>query len=230
MKIKHNGIWAKPMGFGIKDQSGWKSAQEVHQKNPNGSWHKVLDFSPVYIFQAESGGIAEQNPCIYDGIWEGWYVVQPGDYLEYEMLILSGVISSGIELVFTGHAVAPSTKLAFYSLSMMGQTVPVDQNGLSGVAGAQHNFPANVWLTRKIGLQPIVGTTVEAAMAIFEDNTGGIKTAYYRKVTVRNAAGNKVVDIFTNTLHVPQQRPWYSPGDLRNYTYLNKTVLPSFNP
>jgi len=228
MRIKAGSTWRDPKQVAVKTDAVWKEASEVHHKQGNGEWLKVYDKAPVFRFIANSGGNDAVNPCIYDRFWGGNYIVQPGDYLEYEMCIGVGVQYPAIELAFTGHPASP--RAAFYTLAMTGYTVPSDQNGNLAHAGTHGMWKSGVWHYRKIGLGPIVGTDVIAALAVFEDNSGGRKESYYRRVSIKSSNGTVKVNLFSNALGVPQADPWYNPGDLRDYTYVVKDVIGPYNP
>lgn len=228
MRIKAGSIWRDPKQVAVKTDAVWKEASEVHHKQGNGEWLKVYDKAPVFRFIATSGGNLNLNPCVYDRFWGGNYIVQPGDYLEYEMLVSPGVSDPAVELAFTGHPSSP--RAAFYTLAMTGYFVPVDQNGIRALAAPGHTWAPNVWHYRKIDISSLAGSDIIAALAVFEDDSGGRKESYYRRVSIKSSNGTVKVDLFSNALGVPQADPWYNPGDLRDYTYVVKDVIGPYNP
>lgn len=221
MKVKRNDLWSMPIGVGVKDQSNWRPAQEVHHKGSDGSWRKVLDFSPVLSFKVRCDFEVNPDPlhpCIYETFWEGNYLIQTDDYLEYEILsspetdmikIELGLMSPNGTVTYLGAAYDPADGWAFSRLAQ-------------GTLGR--------WISQKVPLASAVNYRLIDACISIESDTVGNKEVYVRNAVITNA-GQRKLNLFTTSLVVPQYKVWQPQwGTLRNYAYVSKGVMASYNP
>lgn len=221
MKIKQDGDWSVPGKVGFKIPQGWQHATEVHHKNPEGEWNKVLDFSPVLAFKAVCDyayNTHDLHPCIYETFWEGDFVVQSGDYLEYEVLSTPGTDQVKVDIGL----ISPSGSLAY---------VGVLSNPEDGWSHGLLNYGTDgVWVVQKISMAAAVNHRAIDAFISTESDVVGPKEIYVRKVVITNG-GQVRVNLFTDHLHVPNHKVWQPQwGTLRNYQFISKQVLPSYNP
>lgn len=221
MRIKAGSVWRDPKQVAVKTNAVWKEASEVHHKQGNGEWLKVLDFSSVLSFKVRCDFEVNPHPvhpCIYETFWEGNYLIQTGDYLEYEILsspetdmikIELGLMSPNGTVTYLGGVYEPANGWAFSRL---------DQGTLGR------------WISQKVPLAYAVNYRLIDACIAIESDTVGNKEVYVRNVVITNA-GQRKLNLFTTSLVVPQYKVWQPQwGTLRNYAYVSKGVMTSYNP
>lgn len=143
------------------------------------------------------------NRFYYDKISNRRVVIAPGDKLLYGMQLRGTIpVSGGIDCIINDE---PS--------NVMRQRHLPDQNGLSiHPATDSTAFSHDKWYDRVFDLTPLAGNTLGHWAAAIEGDENGIYQAFFRDIRVVSADGTVKLNIFSDTLEVPQREIWYHGG------------------
>ena len=146
------------------------------QVNVNGNPEDSL-----YFVTTHAGG---GNCYTYYKIASPNYVIQAGDYLEYDVFSdlgnTNGLCDGGCELDFSD-----STNGRGFSI--------LDQNNLSLLQSDHSAYSKGRWYHRKHSLANVVGKTISSFDLVEETDVAGTYTYYYRKIIITNGGNIKVV-------------------------------------
>ena len=146
------------------------------QLNSNGNPDDSLYFTTTHA----GGG----NCYTYYRVASPNYVIQIGDYLEYDIQSdisnVSGICDGGCEFDFS-------------DLTNGRNFFIPDQNNISLLQGDHSAYSKGRWYHRKHDLTPVVGKTISSFDLVEENDIAGKYVYYYRKIIITNGSVIKAV-------------------------------------
>lgn len=172
----------------------------------------ILRLMGTHVAGLNSASVNSYHYDLFNNVTQ--HRVTSGDVLEYEIYYPQDGTAASLDCTVDGLA-DPRLR----------HTTVVDQNGrrIHPAADLQ-DLATRQWFHRKLSLNPIVGTLMRDWAIALENEGNRTTTVYLRNVVIRNAAGNVVSEVFTNTLYVPQSVVWALGGSV-NYKDVLKAVL-----
>ena len=167
-----------------------------------------------YFYTTHAGGGGDE--WTYWNIWAGFYTIQSGDYLEYDIYCHRdnpGFVS-GVEIIGSG-----------WSWDGQGNSL-ADQNGIDNVLGDISSYANDKWYSRKVDLTAVVGNVIANVLPCVEDDTGGSYKVYYKNIRITDGSGNVRQQIWSggafvaDSLNDQQGASNYGIEDIGFYDYI----------
>ena len=136
-----------------------------------------------YFYTTHAGG---GDVYTYWLIWAGYYIIQDGDYFEYDIYCHKdnpGFIC-GCDLYIDG---AWGSSYGLYDQA----------TGLDNVFGDLFDHAKDFWHSRKISLSSVIGKSIDWCCPCVEDNFSGDYKVYYKNLRITDGNGN-IRQVFWN--------------------------------
>lgn len=211
MRIKLASVWKRAVSLAVKVSGSWRTVNNGWV-NVAGTWRKFYPPNPA-LYLAGVGGLVAGNCFHYETISRLQFTVETGDQLVFEVYMGPNTVSGGLDAAYEDGS---GTKY------LRGVAL-VDQNG-AGIHPGQ-SLSAGVWHNRIFGLNPLVGAVVTLWAMVHEDDSGGWHEIYIRNARILRADGSLKMEIFINTLNVPELATFQ--GTSNGYGQIGKSIQPA---
>lgn len=212
MRINISSVWKKVTTLAVKVAGQWTPVTTGWVKVA-GVWKKMYPLNPA-LFLNGVGGLVAGNCFHYETISRLQFVVATGDQLVYDMYLGANTVSGGLDAAYedgTGTKYLRSAAL-------------VDQNNKGVHPGGSIAEAQGKWYTRVFNLDILAGATVTLWAMVHEDDAGGWHELYIRNACILRADGSLKMEIFINTLNVPEMATFQ--GTSNGYGQVSKSIQP----
>lgn len=211
MRINVGSVWKKVAALTVKVAGVWKPVTTGWVKVA-GVWKKMYPLNPAIFLNGVSSGAG--NCFHYETISRLQFPVVAGDQLVYDMYLGANTVSGGLDAAYED---GTGTKY------LRGVAL-VDQKGWGIHPGQSVTDAQGKWFTRTFNLNLLVGATVTLWAIVHEDDAGGWHEIYIRNARILRADGSLKMEIFINTLNVPEMATFQ--GTSNGYSQISKSIQP----
>lgn len=210
MRINVSSVWKKVAALSVKVAGQWKPVTTGWVKVA-GVWKKMYPLNPALFLNGVSSGAG--NCFHYETIQRNQFVVAAGDQLVYDMYLGPNTVSGGLDAAYED---GTGTKY------LRGVAL-VDQNNKGIHPGGSIVEAQGKWYTRVFNIGGLVGSTITLWAIVHEDDAAGWHEIYIRNARILRADGSLKMEIFINTLNVPEMSTFQLTSN--GYTQVGKAVL-----
>jgi hypothetical protein len=159
-----------------------------------------------------SGQVAYQ----YTDIWSGSYIIQPGDFLVYDMYLASDYMVGGLDF----HCTDGSNLRDFAS------PICKDQNGINAHPyNDTRAYSLRKWYRRRIDISAMAGKTIDYIQATIYPSQAVTVRAYYKNIFIVAKSGGKRVRVYDAYSGWPRGGNWGITSGNGGQAYISNPLI-----